>query len=281
MSPLPQIDFRRTPVTIILAMAIIALEVVCTLDATRLDYYYLRLKLGITWEVWAGELWQPFTTTLLHANLIHAGFNLYWLWVFGQALETVLGSYRFFGLCVLLAYGSMMPEFVVTAYHGDPNNVVAILGFSGVVYGLFGMLWMGRRWRPDFQSVCDAGTVRLMIGWLLLCIVLTYTNVMPVANIAHGAGLGLGVLYGLAIFEPQRRRRLLVWLPLAAATTLLALALLLGFPGHAGYQRARYRWHPDPRRIEEFLREHDLLPPTAKPAARPPESKPADNAGRD
>jgi membrane associated rhomboid family serine protease len=246
MQPALDIDFRRTPVTIILAGITLALEIVCTLDPERRFYYYNDLKLGMLSTIWEGELWRPFTTTLLHANLLHAAFNTAWLWVFGQTLEPRFGSLRFLGLCVLLAYGSMLPQFLVTNYHVPVDAQVGCVGFSGVVYGLFGLLWVGRRWRPELAEVCDAQTVKLMLGWFVLCIALTHLDLMPVANIAHGAGLAFGVLYGLAAFDVRRRLR---WSALAVAATLAVLATLLGFPGHNGYEAAKYNrdvqrlWH--------------------------------------
>lgn len=236
--PLANTDFRRIPVTVSFAMVIAALEIVCTLDPDRRFYYYNDLKLGILSPIWAGELWRPFTTTLLHGNLIHALFNLYWLWVFGQALEERLGSLRFFVVCVLLAYVSMLPEFLVLNYRTELRAQVPIVGFSGVIYGLFGLLWIGRRWHPEFRGVCNDEIVRLMLGWLVLCIGLTWTKIMPVANIAHGAGLLFGVLYGLAAFAPHGRWR---WRLAAGLATLAVLSTLIGFPGHRGYEATRQR----------------------------------------
>jgi len=241
------IDFRRTPVTIILSGIIVALEVVCTLDPERRFYYYDGLKLGMLSTIWEGELWRPFTTTLLHANLLHAAFNVYWLWVFGQTLEPRFGSLRFSGLCVLLAYGSTLPQFLVTNYDVPVDAQVGCVGFSGVNYGLFGLLWVGRRWRPEFAEVCDAQTVRLMLAWFVLCVVLTHVDLMPVANMAHGAGLLFGVLYGLAAFDIRRRLR---WSALAVAATLAVLATLVGFPGHNGYEAAKHN-----RAVQRFRQE--------------------------
>jgi membrane associated rhomboid family serine protease len=253
------IDFRRTPITLSFAMVIAALEIVCTLDYDRRFYYYNDLKLGILSTIWMGELWRPFTTTLLHGHWIHAAFNLYWLLVFGQVLKERLGSLRYLAVCVLLAYVSMMPEFIVLNYRADLHGQQMIVGFSGVIYGLFGLLWIGRRWRPEFSAVCNDDIVRLMLGWLVLCVGLTLTGIMPVANIAHGSGLLFGALYAMAAFAPQHRRR---WAMLAGLATLVVLATLIGFPGHRGYEAVRQR-----RQLEQYLKILRLQsPPEHRPA---------------
>jgi membrane associated rhomboid family serine protease len=219
MLALPEINFKRTPATLIIMAVAVALEVVCTIDdlqggGRRLAY--CNDYLGILPLIWMGELWRPFTSTLMHGDLLHAGFNVYWLLIFGAALENHLGSYRTLGLIVLLGYVSMLPEYVIGSYHRE--QPIMIVGLSGIVYGLFGMLWIGRRWRPEFDAVCTPQTAQILLIWFFLCIVLTYTGHMMVANIAHGAGFIFGVLYGQAAFSPERRRR---WIILAVASSLL------------------------------------------------------------
>jgi GlpG protein len=256
MLPVSDINFRRTPVTLIIAALAVALEIVCNLDPERRQFYYQGLRLGILSTLWSGQFWQPLTTTLLHGNLLHALFNVSWLFIFGQVLEPRVGSFRYLGLFVLLAYVSMLPEFVIQNYSAPIDAQVGCLGLSGIMYGMFGMLWIGRRWQPDFRAVCDQQTVQLMLVWLMVCVILTYTNVMPVANFAHGAGLLFGVLYGLTAFAPRRR---MVWGLLATVATLLVLSTMIAVPGHAGYEYSRRH-----RQIQRILNQIE------RPPAEPP-----------
>ena len=236
----PEINFQRTPVTLIVAAIVVALEVVCTLDelpgapggSRRFAYY--NDYLGILPRLWAGELWRPFTSTLMHGGLIHAAFNVYWLMIFGPPLENRFGSYRFCGLIVLLGYASMMPEYVIGSYRRV--NPIMIVGLSGVVYGLFGVVFVGRRRHAYLRAVCDDATVKLLLGWFFLCILLTYAGLMPVANIAHGAGFVFGVLYGMAVFDVANRLR---WTLASVAATLLVAATLVVCPGHNAYEHIK------------------------------------------
>jgi len=240
MLPTPQINFQRTPVTLIVAALVVALEVVCTLDefqhgdgpGRRLMYY--NEYLGLLPSIWAGQLWRPFTSSLMHAGLLHAAFNVYWLLIFGPTLENRFGSYRTLGLVVLLGYVSMMPEYVIGSYHRE--QPIMIVGLSGIVYGLFGVLWIGRRWRPELEAVCSDETSKLLLGWFFLCILLTHFRVLMVANIAHGAGFIFGVLYGLVAFDARRRLR---WAVPAGVASLLVLATLVVCPGHFGYEHVK------------------------------------------
>ena len=235
MLPVPAINFNRTPVTLIVAAVAVALELVGTFDESRRLYYYNEF-LGILPSIWEGQLWRPFTTCLMHGGPIHAAFNVYWLVVFGPALENRLGSYRTLGLVVLLGYVSMLPEYIIGSYHR--TEPVMIVGLSGIMYGLFGMLWVGRRWRPEFTLVCTDGTVQLLGFWFVLCIVLSHFGMMNVANIAHGAGFLFGALYGMALFSPRHARR---WTLAASMVSLLVLSTLIAAPGHEGYEFVRSR----------------------------------------
>jgi membrane associated rhomboid family serine protease len=232
----PEINFKRTPVTLIIAAVAVALEIVCLLNEDRRDYYYMDAKLGILSTMWTGRLWQPFTTTLLHGNLLHAAFNVYWLVTFGWALEHRFGSGRFLGLVVLLAYVSILPQFVISNYNQPVDQQIAVVGLSGVIYGLFGILLVGRKWHRELEQVCDARTVQILLIWFVLCILLTQARLLPVANVAHGSGLLFGIVYGLVAFDRGRR---LQWAVLATVATLLVLATLVYCPGHKGYEHSR------------------------------------------
>lgn len=238
---LPEANFRRTPVTLTLMAIAMACELAVVLGsmfgvgdeiALRM-HIYNDWKMGIWLQIWRGELWRPFTTTLLHANLLHALFNVYGCWLFGAAVENWQGSWRFFGLVVLLAYVSSMAEFVGWPIVGpwivlNPNNFGGLVGFSGVNYGLFGFVWMCRHDSPDCAAACTDSMVQWMMGWLVVFVALTTLEIMPVANIAHAAGLLLGILLGKATVE----RNKLLWIAGATALSVLTLGTMFYCPWH-------------------------------------------------
>ena len=234
MLPKPEINFQRTPVTLIITAVAVALEIVCTIDGTRRGFFYDTCGLGILSSIWSGQLWRPFTSCILHGGLIHVAFNAYWMLIFGAVLEPRFGSLRYLGLFVLLGYVSMMPEFLASNLDTPLNGQAGGVGLSGIVYGLFGLLWMGRRWRPEFEAVCNNDTVNLFVIWFFICIVLTQLKIMPIANVAHGAGAIFGVLYGLALYDARHRKR---WIALAGAATLLVLATVIACPEHPLYEK--------------------------------------------
>lgn len=242
----PALSFQRTPVTIILMAVMGLLEVLSILDQdARLRFY---VALGITQQVWGWELWRPFTTTLLHGDLLHAAFNIYWLAIFGAAIESNYGPGRMLGMVALFAFCSMMPEY---AWNYE-RQITPIVGFSGVNYGLFGFLFVGRRYRSDFAYACNPMTVQLLIAWFFLCIFLTAIDAWNVANVAHGAGFVFGYLLGQSVFRIRGRN---AWRAATMAATAAVLLLLIWCPWHAGFRAMKHHRPPYRPLLERTLEE--------------------------
>ncbi len=180
-----------------------------------------------------GEPWRIFTSTLLHGDLFHLVFNLYWLWVFGTLLEKELGSLRTAAIYLYLALVSGLAEWTFL----DSG-----IGLSGIGYGLFGILWMLGRIDPRFTQAVDKQTVVLFVSWFFFCILATITNLMAIGNIAHAAGAIAGLVCGM-VFIKNITRRILASL---GAALLLAMALVgstigrpaLNFSSSAGQDSA-------------------------------------------
>jgi GlpG protein len=152
----------------------------------------------VTPDAFGAEPWRLLLSALPHGGILHIAFNLYWLWVFGTIIEDTCGWARMLLFTAILAAGSSAAEYAV--FSGG-------IGLSGVVYGLFGLLWVLGRRDMRFFGVVDRATVRLFMGWFVLCIVLTYLDVLRIGNVAHAAGLGLGAMLAecLAGLDPGER----------------------------------------------------------------------------
>jgi membrane associated rhomboid family serine protease len=181
-----------------------------------------------------GELWRLVTSILPHGGTLHLLFNIYWLWVFGTLIEEIYGHFKTAALFILLAAGSGAWEFALAS---------GGIGLSGVGYGLFGLLWILSRHDERFRDAIDSRTVQLFVVWFFICIVTTLTHIMPIANIAHGAGAILGILIGIAIAKPDNRA-----LAIAGVATVLIVGIwgaTLGRPkinlsGTAGYEEEQW-----------------------------------------
>lgn len=141
-----------------------------------------------------GELWRLITPMLLHVNLIHLIFNMWATTIESTAIEYTRGTMKLFVLVLVSAVVSNVGQYLYEV------NFEGLLtpwgGFSGVLYALFGYLWMKSRFEPSHGMMIPPGAVRTMLLWLLL----GFTGIMPMANGAHVAGLVVGMMFGLAGF---------------------------------------------------------------------------------
>jgi rhomboid protease GluP len=170
-------------------------------------------------SVWSGAWWALVSSALVHFELWHLGFNVYWLWVLGSRLECAIGSLRYLIFVVLSAFVSSSFQLAVS---GDTG-----IGASGVVYAIFGFMWATRHRFSRFNEVLDSRTIQIFVVWMCGCIAATYFDVWAVGNAAHVSGL----LFGGAVagtFVLRYRKR--IALPGLAALILCSIVTLFWCP---------------------------------------------------
>ncbi len=139
-----------------------------------------------------GELWRLVTPIFMHVNVLHIFFNMWWLSALGTMIEIRRGTLRLAGLVLIGAIVSNVGQYYYDI-RAD-GHAQACMGFSGVVYALFGYIWMKGLHEPDQGMTVHPNTVNLMMLWLVICM----TGVIgPVGNAAHVMGLVVGVTLGV------------------------------------------------------------------------------------
>ena len=148
-----------------------------------------------------GELWRVFTPVLLHKDLLHILFNMIWVWVLGRQIEERICRFRYLLLLIIVAIVSNTAQYLMSGPY--------FLGFSGVVMGMAGFIWMRQRKAPWEGYPLHPSTF-LFLGFFIiamLCLQLVSLSlqifgsgsfVFNIANTAHIAGalagMGLGKL---------------------------------------------------------------------------------------
>jgi membrane associated rhomboid family serine protease len=144
-------------------------------------------------EVADGEFWRLLTPIFLHFGIMHLVFNMLWLKDLGTAIEKLASTWVLLGLVIISGVLSNLGQFIASGpFFG---------GMSGVVYALVGYVWMKSRFEPTSGFHLEKQTVVMMIGWFFLCMT---GAVGPVANYAHGFGLGIGVVWGFISAKMRR-----------------------------------------------------------------------------
>lgn len=162
----------------------------------------LRVRLA---SLQRGELWRLVTPIFIHYGAFHILFNMLWLYQFGRMIEMrygtpslgvlVLGTAaisNFFQCTVPVAIGGLTPGFVGGVL------ITALGGMSGVVYGLFGFIWIRSIFDRSSGFYLPQSTIVILIGWLFFCMLPTSTQLTGsfTANWAHAVGLVVGMIAG-------------------------------------------------------------------------------------
>jgi GlpG protein len=154
------------------------------------------------------------------------GFNVWWCYDLGRAIE---GRWGHLTLLVLVVGGGFAASAVQWMVEGGG------VGLSGVLYALAGFLFALRRVDPVAAAVMNPRIANTLIVWFVVCIVLTKTGSLAVANWAHGGGAVWGYLAGLAL--RVRWRRLAVPVLLLATAGLVAATPYVAFGAQARHRR--------------------------------------------
>ncbi|HEX7971308.1 MAG TPA: rhomboid family intramembrane serine protease [Thiobacillus sp.] len=150
----------------------------------------------------AFHLWQLVTYSFLHGSLLHLGFNMIAVWMFGAALEKRWNDLRYLLTYLLSVVVAAMTQIAVSGYFLHSSS--AVIGASG---GLFGLLLAYALYFPNRVIVIiflpfvriPARTFVLGYGAVELFLGVTGTNA-GVAHFAHLGGL-LGGWLGVQYFR--------------------------------------------------------------------------------
>lgn len=138
-------------------------------------------------EIADGQVWRLVTPIFLHFSLWHLLFNLLWMQDLGSMLESKIGTWRFAGVVALVSLISNLAQYVAGG--------AGFGGMSGVVYGVFGYLWMRGKLDFRFGLFISPMTSGLLLVFLALGI---FGLAGPTANAAHFSGLLTGGVLGWA-----------------------------------------------------------------------------------
>lgn len=175
------------------------------------DWFVLKMSSGDPSEaegelfikIRQGELWRLVSPCILHGGLLHILFNMIWVWFLCRPVEQRIGFFRTLVLTLLVAIGSNTAQYLM----GGPF----FLGYSGVVMGLAGFIWM-RQLKAPWEGYPIQRSTLLFLGFFILAmlalqmasmILELFSSVqfsLNIANTAHFAGAFFGALLGRCKF---------------------------------------------------------------------------------
>ncbi len=139
----------------------------------------------ISEELFSGELWRAITPVFIHLSFLHILFNMFWLNDLGSQIERIKGGKFYVTFLLALAVISNLTQFFLEG--------PSFGGMSGVVYGLFGYVWIKTRFDPADGFQLDPTIAMIMFAFFILCFTGAFGGI---ANWAHAGGLAVGLIWG-------------------------------------------------------------------------------------
>lgn len=171
---------------------------------------------GATCVVGGGSSWYTIVTSMfLHGGWLHVLGNMWFLWLFGNNIEDVMGHARFLIFYLACGVAAAAAQIVI-----DPASAVPMVGASGAISGVMGayvvlyprvrvhtIIWLILIFRLTVPAW-------VMLGyWFLLQVLGAGVNTVGgVAVWAHIGGFVAGALLIMLFRNPalqERRERLL------------------------------------------------------------------------
>ncbi len=168
------------------------------------------------WSLRKGELWRLITPIFIHFGTVHLIFNMVWLIQLGRVIEVRFGSIWLLALVFsAAAIGNFVECLIPKSLQGislgvlNGHGLVALGGMSGVVYALFGFVWIRSMIDPLNRFQVQTSTVVIMLGWLIFCMLPQSADIIGahVANWAHALGLLVGMAAAWLGWVMTQRRR--------------------------------------------------------------------------
>ena len=133
------------------------------------------------------QIWRLITPLFLHGSILHIGFNMYALYVFGRGMEARFGKMRFLALYFMTGFAGNVFSFVLTpaASLGASTAIFGLLRAEGVFLFQNREVLRGRASRA-INNLIFMAVINLMFGF----------SVSGVDNWGHVGGLLGGLLFG-------------------------------------------------------------------------------------
>jgi membrane associated rhomboid family serine protease len=138
-----------------------------------------------------GEWWRIITSAFFHLGLIHLGFNMYVLYLYGPIVERMYGRLEYAAIYLLCAAGGGVLTILV-----DPRQFAA--GASGAIFGIIGLLFAVSR-RHHAVLGREARSMMAGIGSYLVFLLLFTFLVPNISWTGHLGGLVVGAVLGFVL----------------------------------------------------------------------------------
>ena len=158
------------------------------------------------------KFWQLITHMFMHGGILHLAFNMFALWMFGSAIESIFGSRRFIFFYITCGLGAALAQIGFLYYSFYSN--LDILTNSGYDSQSVLNLLMEGRYNTNWGNILGAD------GLLSF-------NTSFLATMVGASGAIMGVLVAFGMFFPETKLMLIFFpIPIKAKYFIPGIILL-------------------------------------------------------
>jgi len=161
-----------------------------------------------------GEVWRLWTPIFLHLSPWHLILNMLAFFQLGLMVESRKRALWMLSFILVVGVISNIAQFAFPDWfnlqdllgeHEKQKDIFHYFGgMSGVLFGLFGYLWMKVQFDPEPGLFLERQVVFMVMIWLVLCMT---GSLGSIGNSAHVSGLLAGMLIGLSNWFWRKLRR--------------------------------------------------------------------------
>ena len=147
--------------------------------------------------VYEKEYYRLLTAVFMHFGIDHIINNMIVLFALGDNLERALGHVKYLILYLACGVGSNLVSMILSG----PDSMIVSAGASGAIFGVVGGLLMAVLVNKGRLEDLSLRQLAIMVA---LSLYLGFTE-SGVDNVAHIAGLLLGILFGIILYRKPKK----------------------------------------------------------------------------
>ena len=158
------------------------------------------------------KFWQLLTHMFMHGGIMHLGFNMFALWMFGSSIESIFGSKRFLFFYLTCGLGAAISQ-ISFLYYSFYSNLDLLLSSGYDVESVLSILSEGK-YNTSWESVLGPEGL------------FTF-NTSFLSTMVGASGAIMGVLVAFGMFFPDSKLMLIFFpVPVKAKYFIPAIILL-------------------------------------------------------
>lgn len=146
-----------------------------------------------------GEYWRLLTAVFMHFGMEHLANNMLLLFVLGDNMERALGKVKYVIFYLVCGVGANVASVYVNVEKGE---YVVSAGASGAIFGVIGGLLYAVTINRGHLEDLSTTQMAVLAGFSLYH---GFTS-SGVNNVAHVAGLVLGIVMAAVLYRKPKRR---------------------------------------------------------------------------